>query len=262
MFLVKNIRWYAFYRIDLFRYIICRVRKIYFINIKRQLKIWSGEKKSILTLNSGIDAIEHNIQGLHDLSCARALRIVKPLSVIETYRPLEGMPALGGTLYDLDYICNAKVLTIGPRTEGEIYCLRAYGFKPENIRGLDLISYSPYIDVGDMHNMPYPDDSFDIVIASCVLVYSMDPDKACKEILRIVKKEGLVCIAQDTNLIPENNRVKVSGKNALRLSDYLDYFNKHVKRVFFQHELPERLRLIKDNEGACYTSSLIFQVEK
>ena len=261
-YLLCNIRWYALYRIDLFRYLICRIRKVYYVNIKKKLKCWDGDKEKILVLNSGINAIEHNIKGLHDMSCARSLRIIKPLSVIETYRPLELMPKKGGVLYDLDFPCDAKVLTIGPRTEGEIFCLRAYGFKPENIRGLDLISYSPYIDVGDMHGMPYDDEAFDIVIASCVLVYSIDPEKACSEIARVVKKGGLVCIAQDTNLIESNKRVETTGKNALLVQDYLNLFKHKIRQVFFQHEIPERLRLIDENEGARFTCSVIFQITK
>ena len=42
--------------------------------------------------------------------------------------------------------------------------LTSAGFDPANIRGLDLISYSSMVDVGDMHDLPYEDDSFDIVI--------------------------------------------------------------------------------------------------
>ena len=40
---------------------------------------------------------------------------------------------------------------IGPRNEAEIFMLWSYGFKLENIVGLDLISYSPLIDLGDMY---------------------------------------------------------------------------------------------------------------
>ncbi len=37
-----------------------------------------------------------------------------------------------------------------------------------NIRGLDLFSCSPRIDVGDMHDMRYADNSFDVIFLGWV----------------------------------------------------------------------------------------------
>ena len=262
VFLIRRRRLYSLLKIDLVRFFFCKIRKYYYINIKKQLKTWNGSTASLITLESGDSTIEYNMKGLHDVSGARSLRIIKPLSVIELLRPLPEMARKGGELNDLDYPCGAKILTIGPRTEGEIFCLIAYGFKPENIRGLDLISYSPYIDVGDMHNMPYADNSFDVVICSCVLVYSKEPDKACKEILRVCKEGALICIAQDTVPHAGQDHIEKLGKATLLCKDYLELFNQNVKRVFFQHELPERLAPVQAGQGSNYTMGLIFQMQK
>ncbi len=249
--LFKNIRYYVIYRSSLIRYLICRVRKFYYIRIKQQLKTWNGSQEHFYTFKDGKKTIEYNLTGLHDVSCARSLRLIKPLSCIETYRPLSSMPGLGGTLYDLDYKCEAKVLTIGPRTEGEIFCLKAYGFKSENIRGLDLISYSPYIDVGDMHKLPYEDNSYDIVIASCVLAYSLDQETAIKEILRVLKPNGLICMSHDVNPATMNDVFPRT------VEDYLSYFKPYIKNVFYRHELPELLEAVPPQN---YTCGVILQV--
>jgi len=37
------------------------------------------------------------------------------------------------------------------------------GFHPDRIKAVDLFSYSPYVELGDMHRLPYPDNSFDVV---------------------------------------------------------------------------------------------------
>ncbi len=87
-----------------------------------------------------------------------------------------------------------KVLSIGPRSEEEIFCLMACGFKPDNITGVDLLSYSDFIELGDMHELPYEDNAFDIVIAGWVLAYSSDNQKAADEILRVVKPGGYVAV--------------------------------------------------------------------
>ena len=94
------------------------------------------------------DAIEHNLPGLEYWNiAARTNRLIRPLSAID--RVFFHAPDL-------------KVLSIGPRNEVELLNLVAHGFLPDNIRGLDLFSSSPWIDVCNMHNMPYPDNSFDV----------------------------------------------------------------------------------------------------
>lgn len=250
--LLKQVRWYKLYKLDVFRFLVCKARKLYFIKLKKNLKTWQGSESHMLTFDDGQKTIEYNLQGLIDVSCARSLRLIKPLSTIETIRPLEEAEVKGGALADLDYECNAKVLSIGPRTEGELFCLRGYGFKASNIRGLDLISYSPYIDVGDMHAMPYNNDSFDVILSSCVLGYSLEPQKACDEMLRVAKEGALICFSHDVHH-------KTHQKYPIKTCQhYLDFFKGHVKRVFFTHELPEHL---SDTHGN-YTCSVIFQISK
>jgi len=60
----------------------------------------------------------------------------------------------------------------------------------KNIRGLDLISYSPWVDLGDMHAMPYEDDTWDITLVSMVLTYSENPRKVVDEVVRVTKSGG------------------------------------------------------------------------
>jgi SAM-dependent methyltransferase len=258
---LRDRRGYILFRIDFIRNAIVRWRKEYFIERSNRLRIWDGERTNLEKIAPGRTAIEHNLDGLHDISGCRGLRIIRPLSVIETYRPLSQMPARGGW-FDLDYVCDAKVLDIGPRTEGEMFMLIAHGFRPENIRGLDLISYSPMIDIGDMHSMSYEDNAFDITIASCVLVYSENPRLACSEFVRVTKDGGLICISQDTVPSAGSSATAKLGKPLLWAEDYLELFDGHVGRVFYRHELAERLKPLQPKEGSNYTMSLIFEVSK
>src|SRR6185312_8638385 len=50
-----------------------------------------------------------------------------------------------------------KVLIVGPRTEDDVFLAKALGLTDS--RGFDLFSYSPHIDLGDIHKPPYPDGS-------------------------------------------------------------------------------------------------------
>ena len=68
---------------------------------------------------------------------------------------------------------NCTVLCIGPRNEAEILLLTTYGFRLKNIKSIDLFSYSPTIDVMDMHGMQFVDNQFDIVYSAYTLGIAM-----------------------------------------------------------------------------------------
>ena len=170
------------------------------------------------------DALSHNMGALTDWGAiARSNRLIRPLSAID--RVYFGAHEL-------------KVLSIGPRTEMELLNLVAHGFSIENVRGLDLFSYSPWIDVGNMHRMQYPDNSFDVVIAGWVLVYSSDPEQACREMLRVSSDKGIIAIGA-TCWPEERWRAEGNGrtqKHYPRVEDVLAMFGSAVRNVYVRHE--------------------------
>ena len=86
----------------------------------------------------------------------------------------------------------AKILILGPRTEDDIFLCKSLGM--HNCRGLDLFTYSPLIQLGDMHEMPFPSGEFDAVVMGWVLYYSRNPIKAINEVTRVMKPGGLLAI--------------------------------------------------------------------
>src|SRR6202011_4942535 len=98
--------------------------------------------------------VSHNLRNLLlGTAGLRTLKLIRPVSVIEGLGPPE----------------KQRLLAIGPRSEAEIFRIWAHGYRLCNIRGLDFISYSPLIDLGDMHALPYADSSFDVVLCGWVL---------------------------------------------------------------------------------------------
>lgn len=169
--MLKTVRRQLLY-VDRIRGAIAYIRYIFFTKIQRRLR----------TMDAAGDAnpvtIKHNLAGLlPTLDSKRSSILVRPLSVIEAVH------------------ANSSILSIGPRSEGELLLLEAYGFQRQNIRGLDLISYSPLVDLGDMHAMAYPDNKWDIVISSMVLPYSDDQQKAVNEMIRVAKPNGIIAIS-------------------------------------------------------------------
>lgn len=91
-----------------------------------------------------------------------------------------------------------KLLIIGPRFESDYFLARGYGFSKNNITLIDLFSYSKLIRLGDSHGLNFTDGTFDVVIASWVLVYSNNHPKMLSEIRRVLKtKTGIAIISGD-----------------------------------------------------------------
>jgi len=170
------------------------------------------------------DALQYNLKGLDQCgSAARTNRLIRPLAAIDRV---------------YFHAATLKALSVGPRTEIELLNLVAHGFAPGNVRGLDLFSSSPWIDVGNMHSMPYADNSFDVVIAGWVLVYSSDPDQACREMLRVVNHHGIIAIGA-TRWTEEKWRAEGKGrtqKHYPRTQDVLDMFGSAVRKVYVRHD--------------------------
>lgn len=217
--------------IDAIRYAVAAVRYIWFVTVRRRLHTWDVQKG--IAAGVAENTIHHNLRGLRDLAVARSHYLVRPLSIIESIES------------------DAQVLSIGPRSEGELLNLTAHGFKWSCIRGMDLISYSPRIDLGDMHQMPYENRSFDVVVAGWVLAYSERPSVAAKEIARITKQGGLVAVGVEYSPMTEAQIVAMLGyrpgaeKRIQSCQDILALFGEAVDHVYFHHEItPERRDLV------------------
>ena len=62
-------------------------------------------------------------------------------------------------------------------------------------RAKDLgIEEGVFFEIGDAKNTPYPNDFFDLVLAICLIEYFEKPDELIKEIMRILKEEGVLII--------------------------------------------------------------------
>lgn len=137
------------------------------------------------------------------------------------------------------------VLSIGPRSEIELFALRAAGFSGERIRALDLISYSPYVEIGNMHAMAYADNSFDVVLLGWVLAYSREPAVAAREVIRVCRDGAIVIASADypgerkVGMVTEFNNEETRIRNVAQI---LNYFGEFVGPVYFRHDpdLPAR----------------------
>ena len=96
-----------------------------------------------------------------------------------------------------------KVLMVGCGTGEEALMLQEYG--AQEIVGIDLseesikLAEESYPDfkfiVGDMHELPFEDSSFDFVYSSLAVHYSGTPDVVFGEMYRVLKKDGEILVS-------------------------------------------------------------------
>jgi len=208
-----------------FRKVIGKLRFYYFVKIRRRIK--TGESKDAIKYT-----VNHNLKALGHFGGTRMDKLIKPISIMENISP------------------DARILVIGPRNEDDILNLIGSGFKSSNILGLDLISYSPFIEVGDMHETRFENSYFDVIICGWTLSYSNQPDKFARELLRIVKNDGVIGIGVEYSVLTEEQSVRSHGGYALRMDELerinstrqiLQLFGSGVKHVYLDHDAPNRI---------------------
>lgn len=226
-------------RMDPIRQRVAHARFIYYVKLLKRLRTFDANSNGVTD-----NTISHNVKGMADLSVVRSNMLVRPLSVIQSLN------------------AESRILSIGPRTEGEIFNLMAHGFSADRIRGLDLISYSPFVDVGNMHDMPYADSSWDAVIMGWVISYSSEQQRAAMEVVRVTRPGGIVAVGLEW--YPPKAKEQILDKLGYQLGhtdqprstgEVLALFGDHVDRVYVRHDPAENL----DRVGELF---VIFSIKK
>ncbi len=123
-----------------------------------------------------------------------------------------------------------------------------------NSKKIDYISgdlFSPLAKIKmDIHNMPFKNNSFDVILCNHVLEHVQDDKKAIKEINRVMKKDGFSILQvpfyypipektiEDKSIISKKEREEIYGQ-----SDHLRKYGKdYDKRI-----LSEGLKVKKSN---------------
>lgn len=230
-----------------FRKAIVYLRIFYFVKIKKDLKTYESGNAFDVT-------VSHNLKSLRYCN-DRMERLIRPLSGIETVSSA------------------SRILVIGPRNENDLFTLFGNGFSWGNITGLDLISYSSKIHLGDMHSIPFESDSFDIILCGWTISYSATPQLAADEILRVAKNKALIGMSVEySTLTPDDEKhlvgyfiqdVQKLSKRINSTQEILDLFAKSVDHVFFNHDAPKKISHTRDRIVENVSSVItIFSVRK
>lgn len=227
---IKQFLWFLdvnrrqFLRVDLIRFLICYIRFIYFYKIKRYFKTLYGidhvssdipgkqnEKLSSTEYNANYRYLTQLKELYHQFAGHRSQRLVGSMMV-----------CFSGT----EGIRNKKCLSIGPRTEAELFSFVSFGAKLKDVKSIDLQTYSPRIIPGDINDMPYEDNSFDCIVAGWILPYVSDRKKAIAEMIRVAKDGAIIAFSH--SWYPENDSISngdfASGKAVKHNEQLLTFF--------------------------------------
>jgi SAM-dependent methyltransferase len=83
-----------------------------------------------------------------------------------------------------------KGLCLGARTGQEVKSLLDLGI---NSIGIDLVPFPPYTIEGDIHNLKYKPEEFDLIFTN-IVDHSIHPDIFCKEMERVCMPGGIIII--------------------------------------------------------------------
>ena len=227
-----------------------RLRLWWLVRVRKMLQTSESDAAFAVT-------IPHNLKSLGMMN--RRMRcLIKPLAALETVH--------GGS----------SILVIGPRNEWDLIQLRREGFL--NVTGLDLITYSPAIRLGDMHRLSesFPARQFDCVICGWTLSYSAEPHTVAISILDVVKNGGVVAIGveyfldrreddaawteKDGYVIQERDRL---AQRVNSVDQILELFGSSVGDVYWKHDAPLRIshgagRLVPEPSAV----AVVFSVKK
>ena len=146
-----------------------------------------------------------------------------------------------------------SVLCVGCRNALELDRFRARGF--EEVVGIDVFSQREDIKVMDMHEMTFPDDSFDVVYASHALEHSYDVDRVVDEIVRVARDGAVVGVEVPVRAqASAADRIVFTGLDELR-----GVFRRHLGEELLAEEQPPHSAT---NAQGTEVARLVFRLRK
>lgn len=83
-----------------------------------------------------------------------------------------------------------NAICLGSRVGQEVKALRDMGLQAI---GVDLVPFAPYTVQGDIHDLKYPDASFDLIFTN-IFDHALYPEVFCREMRRLCRPQGLILL--------------------------------------------------------------------
>ena len=138
---------------------------------------------------------------------------------------------------------NKSILDIGCENGSVLECLRKEYSCEINGCTLGKQYKKDFIKEGDMHELPYEDKKFDIVLIMYTMEHAISPYIVLCEINRVLKNDGIVIILQ-----PEEGDIWTTTRQHYSVSTFRQLFNLLNKTGFVPYENYRKEYLINMRE--------------
>jgi SAM-dependent methyltransferase len=146
-----------------------------------------------------------------------------------------------------------SVLCVGCRNTLELDRFRVRGFA--DVIGIDVFSQREDIKVMDMHEMAFPENSFDVVYASHALEHAYDVPRVVAEVVRVARDGAIVGVEVPVRVQASTaDRIVFSGLGELRAS-----FEPHMGDELLAEEQPPHS---PTNDQGTEIARLVFRLRK
>jgi SAM-dependent methyltransferase len=146
-----------------------------------------------------------------------------------------------------------SVLCVGCRNTLELDRFHARGF--DDVIGIDVFSQREDIKVMDMHEMTFPDNSFDVVYASHALEHSYDVQRVVAEVVRVSREGAIVGVEVPVRVQASTaDRIVFSGLGELRAA-----FEPSISEELLAEEQPPHS---PTNDQGTEIARLVFRLRK
>jgi SAM-dependent methyltransferase len=146
-----------------------------------------------------------------------------------------------------------SVLCVGCRNTLELDRFHARGF--DDVIGIDVFSQREDIKVMDMHEMTFPDNSFDVVYASHALEHSYDVQRVVAEVVRVAREGAIVGVEVPVRVQASTaDRIVFSGLGELRAA-----FEPSISEELLAEEQPPHS---PTNDQGTEIARLVFRLRK
>ncbi len=134
-----------------------------------------------------------------------------------------------------------NILLVGPRNEGEIFNFLANDFKFKLIDAIDLFSYSPKIQVKDMHKINKIKKKYDLIYFGFILNYSNNINSVIKKSSKILKNNGMIGVSLESDNWPKlSKKLKKIYVNRLKKQKFeklvrikkRHIYNQQISKIF------------------------------
>lgn len=150
--------------------------------------------------------------------------------------------------------CQGRAADLGAGEGNTVRLLCEYGF---DAVGIDL-EPADNVMSGDMLKLPFADGSFDLVISECAMFQTGKQMEAVREALRILKKDGILLIADLFPCRREELRdiLHEYGAELLFLKDHTSFWKDYIIERLWNDEYISEICRLADQKCRYYLAGM------